>query len=299
MNKLHNKQQGDDAPLVSVVIPTANRPELLRRAIRSVLDQTYQHFELIIVDDGQRESAQHIPEEFSDPRIIYHKNETSLGGGGTRNVGATLAKGVYVAFLDDDDEWVKEKLKKQIDLFKKTDLTVGFCYTSIRTKSELKEEVSQVLDGVNELHELSLTHYKGFLTSTLMVKKEVFDDVGGFDESLPSHQEAELIIRITKKYKGLGINEPLVVMDISGHEHIGGNMDRRIQGRELLLKKHADTYQAYPKKYARQYFQLALWYRSVHRYDEAKKILVKTILLDPMPRYIFHYIKLVLTSVMR
>src|SRR3989338_3645537 len=101
-------------PKVSVIIPTSNRPELLPRAIRSVLDQTFQDFEIITVDYGQVISAQEAVGQLNESRIRYIKNDRLLGGGGTRNKGASIATGEYLAFLDDDDEWLPFKLEEQV-----------------------------------------------------------------------------------------------------------------------------------------------------------------------------------------
>ena len=91
-------------PNVSVIIPTHNRPELFSRAIRSVLAQMYQDFEIIVVDDGMKERAESVVSALGDSRIRYIKNETSLGGGGARNRGIKEAHAEFIAFLDDDDE---------------------------------------------------------------------------------------------------------------------------------------------------------------------------------------------------
>lgn len=277
-------------PKVSIVIPTCNRPELLARAIHSVLAQTYRDFEIIVVDDGMKERAENVVAGFGDSRICYFKNETSLGGGGTRNRGIAASRGEYVAFLDDDDEWLPEKLLVQMEQFTKTGADVGFCFTAARMEADDGVEITMVKGGVNDLSALALLRFKGFLTTTLIVKRAVFDDVGLFDASLPSHQEAELIIRITRKYKGLGINRPLVVMNVHAHEHIGGDLTRRIRGKELVLEKHVALYAKYPSALAKQYFWLALWCRNARDTVKARTYFWKAFRLSGNPRYFYHWI---------
>lgn len=250
-------------PAVSIVIPTFNRPELIARAIRSVLAQTFTDYEIVVVDDGDKIRAGEVVESFHEPRIRYIKNDPpKRGGGASRNVGINESEGKYVAFLDDDDEWLPTKLEKQIDMLLSASEDVGFCATGVLNKSECGEFVnSPTGKGVTDFFETTLTRFAGFLTSALVIKAEVFRVVGAFDESLPSHQEAELMIRVSQRYKGIALPEPLVHMDVSEHEHVGGNLGRCIEGRMKLLNKHADLYKSRPKVLAKHYFQLGLWYR--------------------------------------
>jgi len=101
-------------PKVSVVIPTCNRPDLLPRAIKSVLAQTYQDFEIIVVDDGREKSSENVVAGIGDARLKYIKQTDKKGGSAARNTGIKAAAGDFIAFLDDDDEWLPEKLDKQV-----------------------------------------------------------------------------------------------------------------------------------------------------------------------------------------
>lgn len=275
-------------PNVSIVIPTCNRPELLLRAIRSVLAETYQDFEVIVVDDGMKDRAESAVVAFGDPRIRYVKNETSLGGGGARNRGIKEARGEYVAFLDDDDEWLPNKLSIQMSIFEKAPRDVGFCFSSVVKVLSDDEETTQVEDGVFDFSQVALTRFKGFLTSTLVVRKSVLNEVGGFDEALPSHQELELIIRITRQYRGIGINQSLVRMNMTPHEHIGGDLGRRIKGEELLLQKHKELYAHYPRVLARHYFQLGLWCRDNGESKKAIGYFLRAFRFSWNPRHLAH-----------
>jgi glycosyltransferase involved in cell wall biosynthesis len=120
---------------VSVIIPTFNRAHLINRAIQSVLSQTYRDFELIIIDDasndGTEETAKKIissNKSFHDPQIIYIKNRVRKGGSAARNIGIKLAKGKYIAFLDDDDEWLPTKLSEQVNIMNRSNENVGAVY---------------------------------------------------------------------------------------------------------------------------------------------------------------------------
>lgn len=280
-------------PRVSVVIPTFNRPDLIGRAIRSVLAQTYADFEIIVVDDGDKVSVEEAVAGVGDKRIRYIKNSPpKQGGGATRNVGIREAKGEYVAFLDDDDEWLPTKLEKQMRALLSGPSEVGFCATAVRINGEHGESFNTPRgDGITDFSEMSLWRFAGFLTSALVVKRVVFDEVGVFDETLPSHQEAELMIRVCQKYKGIGVIEPLVQMDVSGHEHVGGNLGRRIEGEIKLLAKHSIQYATRPKALAKHYFQIGLWYRDSGRKKIAKVFFLKSFVLSHSPRHIYHWLR--------
>lgn len=274
-------------PLVSVVIPTYNRPELLVLAVQSVLAQTFQNFEIIIVDDG--ESVETVVQEIKDPRITYIKNPKSLGGAGARNRGASLAHGTLIAFLDDDDLWVPEKLCIQVALLKQHPET-GFCFCAVKNVYSDHEEDTHVPTGVHDLKQLSLTRFKGFLTSGLVVRKALFECVGGFDASFPSHQEAELMIRLAHASSGVGVDEVLVHMNLShGGDRIGGNIQRRIKGREMILEKHATLFAQYPKIQALQYYRFFFLYRDGNKKNKARSTLLRAWTLHKNPLYLFRY----------
>src|SRR5262245_29216969 len=103
-------------PKVSVIIPTHNRAEFLRSAITSVLNQTFQDFEIIVVDDASTDNTSEVVTYFGDKRIKYMRNNINKGDAGTRNVGVVNSNCTYIAFLDDDDEWLPNKLQIQIDM---------------------------------------------------------------------------------------------------------------------------------------------------------------------------------------
>ena len=102
------------SPVVSVIIPTYNRAHLIGRAIRSVLDQTYQDWELIVVDDASTDDIPGIVKGFTDGRVKYIRHDENKGAAAARNTGIQAARGAYIAFLDSDDEWLPEKLERQV-----------------------------------------------------------------------------------------------------------------------------------------------------------------------------------------
>ncbi|MGI0015089.1 MAG: glycosyltransferase family 2 protein, partial [Nitrososphaera sp.] len=115
---------------ISVLIPTYNRPEFLRLAIVSVLNQTFQDFEIIVVDDASwTPGTQSVTEGFADKRIKYVRHPVNRGLSAARNSGIRAAVGRYIALLDDDDEWLEEKLARQFSVIESSPLRVGVVYT--------------------------------------------------------------------------------------------------------------------------------------------------------------------------
>lgn len=278
-------------PKVSVIIPTCNRPAMLKRAISSVLAQTYQDFEIIVVDDGMKERAENVANSFHDPRITYIAHEQGKGGAAARNTGIRAAKGEFIAFLDDDDEWILEKLKIQMDAFEQASPDVGFCFSAVTNIRDGKESITNVPNGVADYHERALRRFAGFLTVTLVIKKEVFSEVGMFDERFPSHQEPDLMIRVTKKYKGVAVNEPLVRVNMEmTYEHISSDPRRKIAGREMILQKYFDDFKQHPAMLANHYFWLGIMYRNSGQFEKAKEALKKALSFRFTTRCFFHYI---------
>jgi len=227
------------SPLVSVIIPTYNRAHLLGRAIQSVLNQTYQDFELIIVDDASSDNTEEVVKSFHDDRIKYIRHDENKGAGAARNTGIKAARGEYIAFQDDDDKWLPNKLEKQVKVLEDSPPEIGVVYTDFQRfdkKSENKPKMVKVMRISGDIHGALLEdNFIG--TPTVLVKKQCFEKVGMFDEELPQLEDWELWIRISKYYHFRYIKEPLV----DSYEVAGGissNAPAHIVARELILKKH-------------------------------------------------------------
>lgn len=278
-------------PTVSVIIPTHSRPKILKAAIKSVLDQTYSDLEIIVVDDGLKERAQSVVEKFSDSRMRYIQHEVEKGGGAARNTGIKNSTGKFIAFLDDDDEWLPDKLEIQMGEFSQSDSDVGFSHTAVKIEYPNHTTTTHVTAGVHDFSKYVLRWFSEFLTVTLMVKREVFNSVGMFDEEFPSHQETDLMIRICQRYKGLGIDRPLTIVHVST-DSIGNDIQKRIVGRKLILKKHVALYANNPDVLAHQEFELGLMYRDSGDYKLAKSQFKKAIAKNFSFLFLRHYLSM-------
>lgn len=283
--------------MISVIIPTHNRPEQLKRAVDSVLGQTYKDLEVIVVDDGLEKRADEVINDLNDSRLKYIQHSEERGGSAARNTGIKNASGEFIAFLDDDDEWVPHKLATQMAQFESTLRDVGFCFSAVENiYSDTKrsgKHITTVPSGIGDYHELALSYFKSLLTVTLVIKKYVFDEVGLFDEKFPSHQEADLMIRVTEKFKGLGIDKPLVRVAMGGHDQVGGSLKRRILGREMLLAKYMEELKKNKKLLAAQSFGLGLMYRDSAQFAKALDMFDQAVKNDFSVRYFIHHLSMI------
>lgn len=203
--------------LVSVIIPTYKRSDMLGRAIDSVLNQTYKLVEVIVVDDNNKESiyrkeTEKIMEKYVlDSRVIYIKHKENKNGAVARNTGIKHSKGEYIAFLDDDDEFYPKKIQKQINRISELENTWAgvYCGCNLIVKGELFSKLINLSEG-NLKKELLMMKNHIYGGSTLLVKKYILIELGGFDESFTRHQDWELLVRIFRKYKIAFVNETLV-----------------------------------------------------------------------------------------
>ncbi len=181
-------------PLVSAIITTHNRKDLVVRAINSVLAQTWPAIELIVVDDGSTDGTKQLVQEM--PGLTYIYNEEALGGNRARNIGIKRSKGEYLAFLDDDDEWLPTKTEKQVRYYQEHP-EAAFVGCARIEEYDLKKRVRRDPYSIPE-GDLSKGIFCTFLfsTSCMMVRREKLIKAGLFDESLIFWQDYELQIRL-------------------------------------------------------------------------------------------------------
>ncbi len=247
-------------PLVSVVMPTYNGSKGIKRAILSVLNQSYSNFEIIVVDDCSTDNTVEEVSKIKDGRIKVYRHSENRNGSAARNTGIRASRGEYVAFLDDDDEWLKDKLSKQVEyLSEKDSLDWGGVLVSHKILYGGKYR-SVVLEKEGDISkEIYLMQRSLAAGSSLMVRKSVFDDVGLFNEEYLRHQDLEFVLRFLKKYK-LGVMKEVLSV-IHGHSgRVSG--EKMLSVKERFLKDFKEDIEAFGKKtsrkiYARQYLQIA------------------------------------------
>jgi len=223
-------------PTVSVVIPAYNRAHLVGQAIRSVLDQTYQDFEIIVVDDASTDNTEEVVKGFSDSRIRYLRHEQNYGAPWARNSGAEAARGEHLAFLDSDDVWYPQLLERQLAVLVSLPPAVGMiCCGMIR-----KEGKSHTIrrPGTRGLtFDENLMHGKGICTSSFVVRKTAFQTVGGFDVEFSSFQDFDFLLRMSAKYRVEAIDDVLLEYRL-GEDSISLNMASKAKGFERIINTY-------------------------------------------------------------
>jgi len=240
-------------PIVSVIIPTYKRNKTLERAIKSVLRQTFKNYEIIIVDDNDEKSKYRKHNEImmrkyqNNEKIIYLKHKKNLNGAAARNTGIFHSKSKYIAFLDDDDEYLENKLELQINLLEKLDNSWGgvFCGCNHYIGRKLIRKNLNLGSG-NLKNDLLLKKIKFSFGSTALLRRSVLNELNGFDDTFNRYQDGELLIRFFRKYKIAFINQVLVNGYFDDRKNVP-DTDSLIRTNEKILKKYKKDIDEMPK----------------------------------------------------
>ena len=222
---------------ISVVIPSYNRKDFLKRSIDSAINQTKKPLEIIVVDDGSTDGTEAmIKSDYDFVKFIKQKNK---GVSAARNIGIKVSIGEWICFLDSDDEWKKDKLEKQINAMKSNPGYKFFHSNEIWIKNGLrinqkkkhKKYGGDIFDKCLDMCRIS--------PSSVMIDKTVFDEVGNFNENLVVCEDYELWLRICDKYRVFFIDEPLIIK-YGGHQgqlsySIESIENHRIKALEYLI----------------------------------------------------------------
>ncbi|KQC09937.1 MAG: hypothetical protein APR62_12910 [Smithella sp. SDB] len=235
------------APQVSVIIPVYNRAKIIRRALNSVLSQTFQDFEIIVVDDCSKDDTREALFTIKDPRIRCYTHKVNKGGAVARNTAIKEVRGTYVAFLDSDDEWLPGKLEQQIKAFHRLPESYGLLFTGANRFDE-KGTLLWTAHPTKRgwiFNELLMENIGGPLSS-ILVKKEFLDRVGGFDENLPSCQDWDLYLRLSKVCQVDYLEEALLNYYINKQDRfrISNSQKAVSAGHDAILRKYCIEYRA-------------------------------------------------------
>lgn len=239
---------------VSVVIPAYNRKNTLKRAIDSVLNQTFQDLEIVIVDDCSTDgSFEYIAELYGEvEHLIYVRNDSNMGPSASRNIGASYANGKYIAFHDSDDEWMPTKLEKQMEAIRSADDDVGLVYSGFTSICEDGRELYwPPREWGNEQKEgdvfstLLISPLVGVIT--LLMKKDLFLALGGFNEELKALEDYEFTLRVAYSHKFLFIDEGLAVAYESS-ESVGKGSDNHIITQCYIMNQYKNELEKYGLK---------------------------------------------------
>lgn len=273
--------------LVTVIITTYKRSDMLETAIESVLNQTYQNLEIIVVDDNHPDSIyrknteRKMKKYLDNNKVIYIKHSKNLNGASARNTGIKNSKGYYITYLDDDDTYRRKKIEKQVKYLKEhSEYDAVYCGWHKNNMDEIPTETGDLTFGV-------LSSYRNVITNTIMMKKEATLKIKGWDTSFSRNQEAAFLLRyFNMGYKIGVISEVLVDFDMSDRSNEADpkeaekNMCYFLEHHESLIKKMSKTEQKII--YSRRFRDLFLNYIKNKEYGIAVKLYFKTSLKHPV-----------------
>jgi glycosyltransferase involved in cell wall biosynthesis len=266
-------------PNVSVIIPVYNRAGTIQRTINSVVAQTYQDLEIIVVDDGSTDQTSEVVEQVGDMRIRVIRHAINKGAAEARNTGMKAAAGKYIAWLDSDDEWLCDKLQVQLDAFVQAAPDQKACYTSY-------EIIDQQFGS--EICIPKYTDYKKlFLScdigpgSTLLFDRSVLDKIGYLDSSFIRYEDWDWLLRYCADYRLLPVEKPLARIYFTS---MRSSKDIEFSALNFISKYSNDLkqYGVYRKiVISRRWMEVARYYAQEHNLAKILRFVGKGVLAYP------------------
>lgn len=263
----HEAQEASrtERPLVSAAVTTYQRPEKARRAIESVMSQSYEPLEVIIVEDGSNSGvAGWLERSGHVDSVRYLRHENNRGLAAARNTALEIAEGEYIAYLDDDDRWKPNRIARQVDhlltLSADQREQIGVVYCGL--ERHRGDTISSILHPENDGSLRSAIVEEGASTvqSSFLFDTSALRAVGGFDESLPSSIDHDIWMSLASAdYHVLALDEPLVISGEDPHERMTTNTEERLEGVRAFLEKWQPEYARWTsdesaERWAEEYF---------------------------------------------
>lgn len=247
-------------PLISVVIPTHSGSQVICRAVDSVLSQSYPNIEVIVVDDNGKGSEEQIATEnamkkyASDDRVKYFAHDVSLHGSAARNTGVKHSCGEYIALLDDDDYFLPNNIEEHYKTLKDHDENFGvsFCGMHI-VRGKIEEDIIATYEGDVLVHFLMGRMRVG--SSLVMIRRSVYEEFNGFDESFKRHQDWEFLTRIFTKYQ-LASTHKIGVVKINLDRNVATNPQKFEDNRIYFLDKMKGIINSLPTKISKEIYDM-------------------------------------------
>lgn len=248
-------------PLISVIIPAYNAEKTIKRTIESVLNQTFQDFELLIIDDDSQDSTLEIVSRISDPRIKVFSC-SHAGASSARNYGFSQSVGEFIAFLDADDLWTPDKLESQLKALQATPkAAVAYSWTDMIDESDqFICPCSHLTANGNIYAKLLLTCFVVSGSNTL-IRRQAFIKINGFDESLVASQDFDLYLRLAAQHEYVAVPYPNVLYRISSNS-MSTNI-RRLEATSLLVREKAFNQSPEPLPPCLKHHSIANFYKGI------------------------------------
>lgn len=233
-------------PVFSIILPTRNRARLLGRAIASVMRQSFTAYELLVIDDASTDATQEVVSAFADPRLRYIRLERNSGVSATRNAGICAAKGQFVSFLDDDDEYYPSFLGEMAAAFHDAPPEIGFAwcgarrvrYTSNGYETVRVQTWEHALNARRNRRPQDFRYLQVATSFGLTVRRSCFDVVGCFDEQLLAAVDTDLMFRLGSTYDYLIVPEILVTIHLHEGDQLTDKNQRRARAMDRLIENN-------------------------------------------------------------
>ena len=268
--------------LVSCILTTYNRCNFLKRSLDSIINQTYKNLEILIIDDFSSDNTGEIIKNYGDSRIRYIRHSSNKGLAQSRNTGMKNSNGEFIAFLDDDDEWLPDKIKEQLNVFKNSEFkNLGMVMCGMRriNGSNIKEQ-KEILRG--NLQDIMLIDQPLVGNgSCALIKKEIFQKYGGFDSRYKRGIDGYYFSKISRNYQIDFCDQILVnyYEDVKGRISNYQNTDKvreAIEANFLIFDEIKDIIDRYPRLKARFNLIIAEYYILLNDYSNATKFFFKS-----------------------
>lgn len=268
-------------PLISVIIPAYNRANFIERCLNSVLVQSYENLEILVIDDGSTDSTGSRMKNHPDKRVIYIKHPENRGVPSARNTGIRAARGEYINFLDSDDEIYPKKIEIQLNRLRVLPDSYGLIYCGYSgIMNTTKENFIDILP--QEYHNIcdTLLRKNVFAVHTPLTRKICFDKCGLFDESLVGCEDWDMWIRISQHYKLTFVSDVLAKFYIHG-EQKSTNLKNKIQARKNIVAKHKTVLERKRSIYSYHLRRIGSLCSLDGNVTEGRRYLLKSVLVNP------------------
>lgn len=285
------------SPLVSVVIPAFNRADTIGDSLTSVLAQTVSDIEVIVVDDGSTDGTVEALGALADPRLTVMVNTTNVGPAEARNIGARAARAPWIAFQDSDDVWLPWKLDRQLTRMGSngsvavSPFVAAYCGMLILNRLD-DDPASERTMHPTYLPNAAAPTYEGQIeesllaaslisTQMLVVRRDVFEAIGGFDPAADGLEDWELAIRVAQQGPIAFVDEPLVLQRFSANS-MTRDSAKRLRAAQYIVEKHVATYANHPRLLSRQYMIISGGYRRLGNISRAREFAQRARRLRPL-----------------
>lgn len=272
--------------MVSVIIPCRDREATIVEAVQSVLSQDYTPLEVIVVDDGSRDETLTMLDPMSDPRLVVLRNSGTPGPSGARNFGGRHARGSWIAFQDSDDIWLPERLSRQMGRLTERQCVAGFCGMLVKADTDPESPVLHRVPGplpVGLRHDdwmPALLRGNFISTQMLILRRAVFDEIGGFDEDFPALVDWDLVLRVAQRGVVDFLDEDLVIQRMSDNS-ITRSVEKRVLAQRLIMRKHRELFDRDPEAGALHHRRISGGLRALGDFQDARRHAVRAIRARP------------------